>query len=98
MRKNRNAFFESNNSMTSYNPMGNMPFVGAQSSFYGGPNPNMMMPGNNMPGGNYDDIMERLAKIERNYSRLDHRVSKLENSSIKTTEDFESTTNNMYII
>lgn len=92
MRKNRNAFFESNN-MASFNPMGGMPYTQAQSSFYGGPTPNGMMMGTSL-----DDIMERLAKLERNYSRLDHRLSKLENNTVKTTEDFESTTNNMYII
>ena len=91
MKKNRNAFFnESNTSFQGYNP-GFMPYqMNANSSFSAG---NMMMP--NMAGNDYE---ERLAKIERQINRLDKRVSNLESSSIKSTDDFESQTNNMYMI
>lgn len=90
MKKNRNAFFAENNmSFSGYDPMmGPMPYQNMQesSSFYAG----------NMP---IDNIAQRLAKLERQVSRLEHRISKLENTTnISSTDDYESTTNNMYII
>lgn len=90
MRKNRGAFFEQNANMAGFNPNpGPMGFqANNYSSFYAGPN--------NMNGPS--EIEERLAKIERAIQRLDTRVSKIEGMSIKSTEDFESTTNNMYIL
>ena len=91
MKKNRNAFFAENNmSFQGYDPMmQGMPYQNVQesSSFYAG----------NMPIDN--NIYERLAKLERQVSRLEHRISKLENNiNISSTDDYESTTNNMYII
>ena len=88
MRKNRGAFFENNGSMPGMNP-GPMGFQ-ANSSFYSGPN----MPFNNASS----EIAERLAKIERSIQRLDARITKLEGLNVKSTDDFESTTNNMYIL
>ncbi len=92
MRKNRGAFFENNGSMAGFNP-GPMGFqANNYSSFYSGPNPMM----NNMAGG--QDIEERLAKMERSIQRLDARISKLEGLNVKSTDDFESSTNNMYML
>jgi hypothetical protein len=95
MRKNRNAFFSENNTnFQGYNPMvANAPYQSASfdSQFYSG---NMPMPYNM----EVNDFSERLAKLERQISRLDHRLSKLEASSTQSTDDFESTTNNMYIL
>lgn len=89
MRKNRGAFFESNGSMAGFNP-GPMGFqANNYSSFYSGPN---------MPMNGSNDIEERLAKMERSIQRLDARISKIEGQSVKSTEDFESTTNNMYML
>ena len=99
MRKNRNAFFAENNmNYQGYNPMVGGAYQNASSSnsFYSGPMmPNPMMQ-NQMMG--YDDTAERLAKIERQISRLEHRISKLEANSTVSTDDYDSTTNNMYIL
>lgn len=91
MKKNRNAFFAENNmSFSGYDSMmGPMPYqnMHESSSYYAG----------NMPMDN--NVFERLAKLERQMSRLEHRISKLENTTnISSTDDYESTTNNMYII
>lgn len=94
MRKNRNAFFaESNMNYQGYNPMaGNIPYqTNSSNSFYAGP----MIPNS---AAEYNDITQRLAKLERQLNRLEHRVNKLESTTIKSTEDFESTTNNVYMI
>ncbi len=89
MRKNRGAFFENNANMAGFNP-GPMGFqANNYSSFYQGP------AGMNMPNL---DIEERLAKIERSIQRLDARISKIEGLNVKSTDDFESTTNNMYML
>ena len=87
MRKNRNSFFSENN--MNYNPMvANSPFPN-NNSFYNG----------NMPfNGELPEIMERLAKMERQINRLEHRLSKIENNTIQTTDDYDSPANNMYII
>ena len=87
MRKNRGAFFENNGNM-GFNP-GPMGFkANNYSSFYVNQNP--------MTSQN--DIEEALAKIERSIQRLDARITKLENLNVKSTDDFESTTNNMYML
>lgn len=96
MKKNRNSFF-SEGSMYSqnYNPGMNMPEMPYQSqsaynSFYAGPNPNMMQ-------ATTSDLESRLAKIERQINRLDHRITKLEaNSTI--IEDYDTNTTNMYML
>ena len=97
MKKNRNSFFaESNAIFQDYNPMiANTPYQNATSngSYYPGPIvPNIM----NNPS--YNEISERLAKIERQINRLDYRINKLESGTVVSTDDYESTTNNMYII
>ena len=88
MRKDRNSFFQENSA--SYQNYNNMvpPYYQMSSN-------NSMMYSGNAPFNN--DINERLAKIERQISRLDHRISKLESNSFNTN-DLESTTNNMYML
>ena len=97
MRKNRNAFFAENNmNFQGYNPIvANAPYqnVSANSSFYSGQLP-MQMPMN----VDMNEISERLAKIERQISRLEHRINALESNTMKSTDDFESTSGNMYMI
>ena len=60
--------------------------------------PNMQMPNQMMPTNfNMQDIEERLAKIERQITRLDKRISKIESSTI-STDDFETNSSNMYML
>ena len=88
MRKDRNSFFqESSSSYQNYNGMIPPQYQMASN--------NAMMYSGNIPLNN--DINERLAKIERQISRLDHRISRLESSNINSN-DLESTTNNMYML
>lgn len=101
MRKNRNSFFtESNmNYQMPYNGgmmPPNMPYQASTNynSFYSGPGMNNM--------GGYSDssgIENRIAKIERQINRLDHRLSKLENVNSTTyiDNDFD-TSGNMYML
>lgn len=79
------------------------PNLSAQSSFYAGANGQMqasnqmMMPGMmNMPES--DDVESRLAKLERQIQRIDHRLTKLENQSTISTTDFDSNINDMYMV
>lgn len=91
MRKNRNSFFaESNMNYQGYNPMvANMPYQeSSANSFYA----------SNMPMPFGSDFAERLAKVERQINRLEHRLNNIENNSVKSSDDYDSTTNNMYII
>lgn len=68
----------------------------AYNSFYAGVNPNQNMPG--MVAAP-TDIESRLAKMERQISRLEHRVNKLETTNTTfVSDDYESTTNNMYML
>ncbi len=98
MKKNRNAFFnEANMSYQGYNPNMNMPGPApfqAQSSynsFYAGPNPNMAY--------NNNDLESRLAKIERQINRLDHRLTKLETTTTSPMiDDYDTNTTNMYML
>lgn len=103
MRKNRNTFFsEANMNYSGYNPNMNMaanaPFqsASAYNSFYSGPNPNQNMP--SMTNYAPSDLESRLAKMERQINRLEHRLSKLETNNTYISEDYESTTNNMYML
>lgn len=79
------------------------PNLSAQSSFYAGPNGQMqannqmMMPGM-LPMPESTDIESRLAKLERQIQRIDHRLTKLENQSTISTTDFESNINDMYMV
>ncbi|MBE6140540.1 MAG: hypothetical protein E7172_03280 [Firmicutes bacterium] len=97
MKKNRNSFFsEANMSYSGYNPnMNMMPNNGFQTqsynSYYAGPN---MMPNTNMN----NEIESRLAKIERQINRLDHRLNKLENNNAYITDDIDNNTSNMYML
>lgn len=45
----------------------------------------------------YSDIESRLSKIERQISRLDARLNKLETNSFYTTDDGDNT-NNIYMV
>ena len=87
MRKDRNSFFQESSSYQNYNGM--MPPQYQMASN------NAMMYSGNIPFNN--DINERLAKIERQINRLDHRLSKLETNSI-SSNDIESNSNNMYML
>lgn len=103
MKRNRNSFFTETNTQTMMQqpPMSqgmpgagaNMPYQASNSYFYSGPN----LPNNyNTPT---NDIESRLAKIERQINRIDHRLTKLENNAnTYTTEDFDSTSTNMYMV
>lgn len=99
MKKTRNSFFsESSMYAQGYNPnmnmMGNMPMQAqsAYNSYYAGPVP--------MNQGEYSptDIENRLAKIERQINRLDHRLSKLESTSNTIIDDYDTNTTNMYML
>ena len=84
MKKNRNAFFNDMNPMFQNQMMPNYP--------------NMQMPNQMMPTNfNMQDIEERLAKIERQITRLDKRICKIESSTI-STDDFETNSSNMYML
>lgn len=103
MKKDRNTFFSNYNAQTqSYipdfqtgmiqaGPMPNNQFgpynqASMNSSYYSGPDI-----------ANYNDIDNRLSKIERQINRLDNRLSKLENKPV--TEVNENTiSNNMYML
>ena len=89
MRKDRNTFFqESSSNYQNYNPMVPQPYQMASN--------NSMMYSGNMPMIN--DTSERLAKIERQIARLDHRITKLENSSNNAMIDLDTNPNNMYML
>lgn len=80
------------------NPNMGMPTFGAQSSFYAGM-PNAGVPNNmNMPSNEYDAVESRLAKIERQISRIDHRLTKLENQGNISTNDFDTNINDLYMV
>ncbi len=107
MKKNRNAFFQSNAQASYYYPtqQASIPMNGgmsypmateSSSNFYQGP---IMTP----VAGNTDYMSElesRLAKIERQIARLDTRVTKLESEAQTNISDNSYNTNNtnMYMI
>ena len=89
MRKDRNTFFqESSSNFQNYNPLVPPQYQMASN--------NSMMYSGNMPIIN--DTSERLAKIERQIARLDHRITKLESSSNNIINDLDTTSNNMYML
>lgn len=106
MKKDRNSFFQEtlayNQSSFPNMNIANNPFA---NNIYAGPTPNNGMPLNyNTPiyqnqnyNDNYSDIEARLAKIERQISRLDARISKLENGNLYPNEDMNET-NNVYML
>jgi septation ring formation regulator EzrA len=96
MKKNRAAFF--NEPMDYYN---------TQNPGMYNPNQNLMPANGSMPmpqqGYNMmpvgDDIETRLAKIERQLNRIEHRVSLLEqNGTTYSTDDVDTKINNMYMV
>ncbi len=100
MKKDRNAFFNSQSASSYFYPSAQpvMPNMGypmateSNSSFYQGPIMNTQM-------ADYSNELEsRLAKIERQISRLDMRVSKLEGEMNTSPNTNDYTTNNMYVI
>ncbi len=102
MKKSRNTFFQESN-FQSYdpnipypnNPSLEAPFKQASNFFYQGP-----MPNNYTTNNSYNDMENRLAKIERQLNRMDYRISKLENASNIVTTDIvdNSKETNMYMI
>ena len=109
MKKERNAFFQSNSSQSYFYPMNQVPMgnlnmgypmaTESNSNFYQGPimGPNMAY---NSTSNDYNSELEsRLAKIERQINRLDTRISKLESEfSNNFASTNEYTTNNMYMV
>lgn len=100
MRKNRNSFFaESNMNYSMPNPGGmipqNIPYqAGANySSFYSGPGMN-----NNPMYAEPSNIENRLAKMERQINRLEHRISKLENLNTTYIDNDIDSSGNMYML
>ena len=90
MKKNRNSFFTETNTFAQGMMPLTMPYQAGSSynSYYTGPNMGM----------NPLDIETRLAKIERQINRLEHRISKLEGTTNNTyIENFDNT-DNMYMI
>ncbi len=104
MKKDRNSFFSEYgfNQSSGYipnmnmNQMGIMPnqTVSANSQFYAGSSLN-----NNsyMNQNMYSDIDARMAKIEREINRLEHRVTRLEEGS-KSSSDEVNYNTNMYMV
>lgn len=104
MKKSRNSFF-AESSYQAYNPNMNMqqqaPYQTASNYFYQGPAPMNMgaMPNNYNTLNTGNDIESRLAKIERQLNRIDYRLTKLENANnIVTSEDFDTSNSNMYML
>ena len=92
MKKERNAFFSNYTAQnTSYIPNipNNMPIPNMQQPYI--PTENNFYGTNDL--ANYNDIDNRLNKLERVVNRLESRVSKLENSLINNQQP---TTNNNY--
>ncbi len=92
MKRNRASFF--NETMDYYNtqmpnmiPNQNMNMMN-QSGFYASNAPFMD-----------NDTSSRIAKLERQVNRLEHRINVLEqNSTSYTTDDGDTTINNMYMV
>lgn len=92
MKRNRASFF--NETMDYYNtqmpnmvPNNGMSMMN-QSGFYA----------SNMPYSQ-DDFTSRIAKLERQVNRLEHRINILEQNSISySTDEKDTTINNMYMV
>ncbi len=87
--------------------MANAPFQSAQASqsFYSGP-AQMPMQGQ-MPNFNtnqnydynmFNEIENRMAKMERQINRLESRVSKLESQTFYSNDDYSSGNDTMYMV
>ena len=61
------------------------------------PNPNMGAIPMYPQGQIFEEFEQRLAKIERQLNRLDHRISNLEKNKSITTDDFDDD-DNLYMI
>lgn len=102
MRKNRNSFFtEANMNYSNFQnpgmmPQPNVPYQASTNynSFYSGPGVNNNALGYNDPS----NIENRLAKIERQINRLDHRISKLENLNTTFIDNDIDSSGNMYML
>ncbi len=110
MKKDRNTFFAESSMMNANNfgmPNINIANPGItssnyNSSFYAGPMPNGMPQmynnvDNQAIANNTSELESRLSKIERLINRIDHRLTKLENNTLYSTEDIENT-NNIYML
>jgi len=102
MKKTRNSFFtEANMNYANFQNPGmmpqapNVPYQASTNynSFYSGPAGAM-----NAPMMDQSNIENRLAKIERQINRLDHRISKLENLNVTYLDNDIDTSGNMYMI
>lgn len=92
-----NASFANQSFYSGPTPQGMMePLVNYNTNTNQNQNYNYNMNNNN---NNYDysDLESRLSKLERSINRLDNRLTKLESSSIYSTEDIENT-NNIYMV
>lgn len=92
MKRNRNTFFTNYQAQTeSFIPPipNNQPYNQASMNYnyYSGPNIE-----------NYNEIDNRLSKIERQINRLDNRLSKLESSTITKLEQSDQNYSNMYML
>ena len=99
MKKERNAFFSNYTAQnTSYIPnippnmpipnnMQQQPYYNYESNYYG-----------NSEISGYNEIDNRLNKLERVVNRLDSRVTKLENSSLTNQQPTTNNYSNMYML
>lgn len=88
MKKTRNSFFAENNmNYQGFGPFGNngYQFNSNINSNFNGSNPIL-------------EINERLSKIERQINRLEHRINNIEQNKVKSTDDVDINSNNMYMI
>lgn len=105
MKKTRNSFFtEANMNYANFQNPGmmpqaaNIPYQASTNynSFYSGPGGMNNTP--MTPVMDQSSIENRLAKIERQINRLDHRISKLENLNVSFLDNDIDTSGNMYMI
>ena len=95
MKKDRNAFFESTQSASSFAP-NMMPYQAASnsSSFYAGPD----IPFNTYPNIN-NDYDNKISRLERQMQKLENRISKLENMiNAGNSNDDINISSNMYML
>lgn len=94
MKRNRNAFFQSNNSSSYIYPGNNMmgmPYgTESSSAYYQGP----LMPVNQ--NDYMADLDSRIQKLERQFNKLDSRLSKIESELSISNSSYNS--NNMYMM
>ena len=108
MKKDRNSFFSgygygpiANNMGMGMNNFVPNQAVSASNQFYAGPayQDNGMNNTSGMNNNMYTDIDSRLSKVERRLSRIEARLNKLEgDSSLNYGTDYNSSTNDMYMV